>query len=79
MKKLGVAAIALAALIFTPLVASAQICVVGIMIKGIYASVKEDRELTAKEAATCGILVDEEELKANAAKKKKMAKEAKKH
>lgn len=36
--------------------ASAQACVGGIFIAAIYASVTENRELSMKEAATCGLL-----------------------
>lgn len=79
MKKLGVAAIALAALIFTSSVVSAQVCVVAIIAKALYANATENRELTQKEAMTCGILVDEKERKAMLAKNKKEARAAKKH
>jgi hypothetical protein len=78
MKKVAVAAIAVAGLLSTSSIASAQFCVVGIMIKGIYVSANEHRELTQKEAMTCGFVVDEDERKVLIAKGKKEAR-AKKH
>ena len=79
MKKFGIAFAAIAGLLFTSSVASAQFCVVGILAKAIYANATENRELTAKEAATCGVLVDEKERKAMLDKNKKEARAAKKH
>jgi hypothetical protein len=60
-------------------VASAQVCVVAIIAKAIYASATENRELTQKEAMTCGLVVDEKERAALMAKGKKEARAAKKH
>ena len=56
MKKSIVLAISAAALLFTMSVASAQICAVGLIASAIGASVRDHRELTTKEAATCGLL-----------------------
>lgn len=52
--------------------ASAQLCVLGVLGMAIYANATEHRELTAKEAATCGLLYgrDKPEAKAKPAKKK---------
>jgi hypothetical protein len=79
MKKVAVAAIAVAGLVLTSPVASAQVCVVAIIAKAIYASATENRELTQKEAMTCGLVVDEKERQALMAKGKKEARAAKKH
>jgi hypothetical protein len=80
MKKIAVAAVAVAGLILTSPVASAQVCVVAIIAKAIYASATENRELTQKEAMTCGLVVDEKERAAMlAAKKKQTAHTAKRH
>ena len=79
MKKFGIAFAAIAGLLFTSSVASAQVCVVAIIAKGIYVSATEHRELTQKEAMTCGLVVDEDERKALMAKGKKEARAAKKH
>jgi hypothetical protein len=78
MKTLNLAILAIAAsLLLLPSVASAQVCVLGIMVKAAIVGAQENRELTTKEAATCGLLTDEEASKA-AKKKKKVAKAAKK-
>ena len=79
MKKVAVAAVAVAGLMLTSPVASAQVCVVAIIAKAIYASATENRELTQKEAMTCGLVVDEKERAALMAKGKKEARAAKKH
>ncbi|HZL30260.1 MAG TPA: hypothetical protein VFC54_04265 [Pseudolabrys sp.] len=79
MKKFGVAIVLFAGILFAPAVASAQVCVVAIIAKAIYANATEHRELTQKEAMTCGIVVDEKERKAMLAKNKKDARAAKQH
>ncbi len=79
MKKFGVAIVVVAGFLFTPAVASAQVCVVAIIAKALYASAAENRELTQKEAMTCGVLVDEKERKAMLAQQKKDARAAKKN
>lgn len=71
MKKTVIAAVSAAFLMGTASVASAQICAVGVIAAAIYASAKENRELTAKEAWSCGILLGhDDEAKAKPAKKK---------
>lgn len=84
MKTTGIAAAVLAGLLLMPQAASAQVCVVGILAKALYANFHDDRELTAREAATCGILTDDKEVaKMKEAKekaaKKKVARAPRKH
>lgn len=55
MRKAIIAAVCLGALVFTSAAASAQVCVIGIMAAAFYANAHENRELTAKEAWTCGL------------------------
>lgn len=78
MKKATIAAISAAILLFTSSIASAQVCVVGILAAAAYVSAHENRELTSKEAATCGLsyLFDKPEPKPA---KKKVARHAKHH
>lgn len=78
MKKLGIALAATAGLLFTSSVASAQFCIVGIFAKAIYVGQTENRELTTKEALSCGLLTDEA-AKPKAKAKKKVARAAKKN
>jgi hypothetical protein len=73
MKKFGLAIAAVAGLLLTPSVASAQLCAVGIIAKAFYINATEHRELTAKEAASCGILTDEPAKPALKKKKRKVA------
>jgi hypothetical protein len=54
MKKAIVAAISMAALLSTTSGASAQACVVGVIAAAMHANWRDNRELTAQEAATCG-------------------------
>jgi hypothetical protein len=56
MKKTIVAAISIAALLFTSSGASAQLCVVGIIAAGFHANWRDNRELTVQEASSCGFL-----------------------
>lgn len=79
MKKFAVAFAAVAGLFLTSPVASAQVCVVGILAKALIVNATENRPLTEKEAMTCGLLVDEKERKAMLDKNKKEARAAKKH
>ncbi len=44
------------AIAFTPLAASAQVCGVGIIVAAMVANAQEHRELTEKEAMTCGLM-----------------------
>jgi hypothetical protein len=73
MKKLAIAALATFGLALTSNVASAQLCPLGIVAKSIYISATEKRELTQKEAFSCGLLYEKP-----APKPKKTAKAAKK-
>jgi hypothetical protein len=56
MKKLTAAALAIAGLLITTSLASAQVCVLGIMLAAAITGATEKRELTTTEAATCGIV-----------------------
>jgi hypothetical protein len=56
MKKAAIAAISVTVLVLTSSIASAQVCAVGILFAAIYANAHENRELTSKEAMTCGLL-----------------------
>ena len=55
MKKAAIAAVVIAGLTFSARPASAQACIAGIFFAAFYANATENRELSAKEAATCGI------------------------
>jgi hypothetical protein len=78
MKKLGITLAAVSALLLTSSAASAQFCIVGIFAKAIYVGKTENRELTTKEALSCGLLTDEA-AEPDAKKKKKVARAAKKN
>jgi hypothetical protein len=56
MKKIAIAAAIAAGLLWSAQPASAQACIGGIFIAAFYAHATENRELSAKEAATCGLL-----------------------
>jgi len=75
MKTTSAAAIAAAILLVSSSIASAQVCALGLIAAAAYVSAQEHRELTSKEAMTCGIsyLVDKPEPKA---KPKKVARRA---
>jgi hypothetical protein len=75
MKKLGIAGLAVAGLMVTSTVASAQLCAIGLIIAAGITSATENRELTAKEAMFCGLT---HETPAKETKKKKVAGRAKK-
>lgn len=55
MKKAAIVTAMIAGFAFSPQPASAQVCIGGIFIAAFYASATENRELSAKEAATCGL------------------------
>jgi hypothetical protein len=77
MKKTIMAAVSIAVLAFTSSAASAQVCVVGILAAAIYASAHDHRELTSKEAATCGLAYGLDTQKPEAKKKEKVARRTK--
>jgi hypothetical protein len=72
-RKLGTAGLAIAGLLIASSVASAQVCIVGIMAAAIYTSATEHRELSSKEATTCGLLHETPDPKL---KKKKAGKKS---
>jgi hypothetical protein len=83
MKRVGFTVVAIAGLLLTSSVASAQLCVVGIFAKAIYVGSQQHRELTTKEAMSCGLLSDDpakpdKKTKKKKAKKKTGARAAKK-
>ena len=55
MKKAAIAAVVMAGLAFSAQPASAQVCMAGIIFAAFYANATENRELSAKEASTCGL------------------------
>jgi hypothetical protein len=55
MKKAAIATAVIAGLLFSAKPASAQACMAGIIFAAFYANATENRELSAKEAATCGL------------------------
>jgi hypothetical protein len=69
-----------AGIAFTPAPASAQVCGVGIIIAAFAVNAQEHRELTEKEAATCGLMVghDRENVKKMKSAHKKKHKHRKK-
>lgn len=79
-KTLWSAALATIGLVAMTAATSAQVCVLGIFGAAIYVAAKEKRELTQKEALTCGVsyMFDEkkDETKDAAKSKKKTAKAA---
>jgi hypothetical protein len=48
------------AIALTPVAASAQVCGIGIIVAAIAANAQQHRELTEKEAATCGLLLNQD-------------------
>ncbi len=76
MRKFRIAGLAIAALLVTSTVASAQVCALGLIVGAFYVSATENRELTSKEAMTCGILLDKQAEKP-AHHKKRMARRMK--
>lgn len=76
--KIKIVALLLAAgIAFTPVAASAQICGVGIIVAAIAANAQQHRELTEKEAATCGLMLGHD--RQNAKQKKHAHKHAGHH
>jgi hypothetical protein len=75
MKKLTTAGLAVATLLITTSLASAQVCVLGIFIAAAIIGANEKRELTTTEAATCGLVHEKVEPK-KAVKTKKTKKKA---
>jgi hypothetical protein len=74
MKTIRTAALALAGLILTANVASAQVfCVIPLMVSAAVVSAQENRELTQREATWCGLVRDQVPAKKVAVKKKKVA------
>ncbi|MGD9923588.1 MAG: hypothetical protein AB7V13_19435 [Pseudorhodoplanes sp.] len=55
MKKAAIAAAVIAGLALSAKPASAQFCMAGIIVAAFYANATENRELSAKEASTCGL------------------------
>jgi hypothetical protein len=55
MRKTIVAAVSIAALLFTSSGASAQVCILGIFVAAAQANSHDNRELTSKEAWSCGL------------------------
>ena len=72
MKKSNILACLIAAIIaFMPAYASAQICAGGLIIAALIANFKDNRELTSKEAQTCGLLLGQDKANEKPAKAKK--------
>lgn len=76
MKIKMVALLLAAGIAFTPVAASAQVCGIGIIIAAMAANAQEHRELTPKEAATCGLMLGQDRQNAKA---KKHARKGAKH
>lgn len=76
MKITAAALLIVTATILTPAAASAQICGVGLIAAAMIVNAQEHRELTDKEAATCGLLIGHDQRYANSEKAKR-AKKAK--
>jgi hypothetical protein len=55
MKKAAIVSAVIAGLAFSAQPASAQFCMAGIIVAAFYANATENRELSAKEASTCGL------------------------
>jgi len=60
-----------AAIAFTPLAASAQVCGIGIIVAAMIANAQQNRELTEKEAATCGLMLNQDQKNVKAQSKTK--------
>ncbi|MGE0061364.1 MAG: hypothetical protein AB7T86_04715 [Xanthobacteraceae bacterium] len=79
MKKTIIAVTAAAFLLTGTSLASAQLCIVGIFAAAAIVGAKEKRELTTKEARSCGLLLGQDkEGEAKLAKKKTAKKVARK-
>lgn len=70
------------AIALTPIAASAQVCGIGIIVAAMVANAQQQRELTEKEAATCGLMLGHDQQnvkrKKTAHAKHKYKKQAKK-
>jgi hypothetical protein len=70
--KTKIAALSVVAMIaFAPTQASAQVCGIGVIAAALVANFKDNRELTSKEAATCGLLLGNDKAGEKPAKGKK--------
>ncbi len=70
--KTKIAALSVMAVIaFAPTQASAQVCGIGVIAAALVANFKDNRELTSKEAATCGLLLGNDKANEKPAKAKK--------
>lgn len=67
------------AIAFTPVAASAQVCGVGIIVAALIANAQQQRELTATEAATCGLMLNQDQKNVKKAKTNKHHKTKKHH
>ena len=65
------------AIAFTTFAASAQVCGIGIIIAAMAANAQQHRELTEKEAATCGLMLgqDQQNVKTKSKKDRELAKQ----
>jgi hypothetical protein len=68
MKTKTIAAMLAAVIVFTPVYASAQVCGIGIIIAAMAANAQQHRELTEKEAATCGLMLGQDQQNVKAKK-----------
>jgi len=82
MKKLFALPIAFA-IALTPVAASAQVCGIGIIVAAMAANAQQHRELTEKEAATCGLMLNQDpqgvKAQKSGAKKVKYTKKSQKN
>jgi hypothetical protein len=69
--KMKFAALVAAAIAFTSTPVSAQVCGIGIIAAAFVANFKDNRELTSKEAQTCGLLLGQDKANEKPAKAKK--------
>jgi hypothetical protein len=77
MRRTIIAALSLGVLVCTSAAASAQVCIVGIFAAAFYANAHDHRELTPKEAWTCGIAYGTDAPAAKPEKRKKIARRVK--
>ena len=59
------------AIAFTPAYASAQVCGVGVIAAALIANFRDNRELTSKEAQTCGLWLGNDKANEKPSKGKK--------
>jgi len=78
MKKTAIATAIAAGLLVSAQPASAQVCMAGIIFAAFYANATENRELSAKEASTCGLFYGADRDKALSGGKPVGAKASKK-